>query len=221
MVKQTEKASCDAESCGVVFRGSFNPGLYHPAWLAKNELISKRDAEAAKDISQMPGFIQFTLADFELTSDQDRLQIIAPRIESSLTLKDFATGMLNLLPHTPISAIGVNRDMHFRLPNSESASLIGDTLSPKEPWMNILEEPLLRRLDIQGKLPDDLQGKLNIRVGPSELIRKGVLIHTNAHLDFTDDAELDPTEVLENHWESLHRKARNMAEQIIRIGATL
>ena len=87
--------------------------------------------------------------------------------------------------------------------------------------MNILEEPLLRRLDIQGKLPDDLQGKLNIRVGPSELIRKGVLIHTNAHLDFTDDAELDPTEVLENHWESLHRKARNMAEQIIRIGATL
>ena len=212
--------SCESEGGGIVLRGSFNPGIYHPAWLARNELISEQGAKAAEITQKSPGFLHFTTEDFIFLSDEDRLQILAIKADMLPALLDLTIGILKNLPHTPLTACGINRDMHFSVESEDSMHFLGDVLAPKEPWNHLMEDPRLSRIDFRGELPSGLPGWQNVQIEPSRKVRPGIYIHTNAHIDIEgeeEDSSDKVIEILTNEWDRTLDHSKSIAEGIMRI----
>src|SRR5258706_8816031 len=98
-----------SSSTEVVLIGSFNPAIFQPAWFAANGMVGKLDAENAK--------IEFIHP--EMTSikfDQFRLQVMQRKfsIQTTETYPDTIKDLIQScfgegLPHSPISAMGINR----------------------------------------------------------------------------------------------------------------
>lgn len=64
-------------------------------------------------------------------------------------------GIFALLEFTPISAMGLNQEMHFRLREPENWASLENALAPKVPWAGILTgrrngAPTLQTLPLSG-----------------------------------------------------------------------
>src|SRR5882724_4226406 len=93
----------EISAVSIVMRGSFNPGIFQPFWLAKQGLISEEAAGAATIEVIHPEVSSFEISpDFRLSVQHDVFQIgrtIAPLVPiCDLTSRIFG----DILPHTPI-----------------------------------------------------------------------------------------------------------------------
>src|SRR5437879_6385671 len=100
----------------IVGAGSFNPAIIHPRWLADKELIPENlaaHAMAQDDPQKMVVTPQVALfvADW-LSVQVTQQQAIFSTVELAreVDLRDLARGVFNLLPETPVDAIGINAD---------------------------------------------------------------------------------------------------------------
>lgn len=130
------------ESCGhaIILVGDFNPSIFHPFWLLKNNLINEDEANAAdvnvthKDVSAFTaGFISY-----EVT--RDRLKISTKNQALFETVRDVVSNILKILRHTPVTGMGFNTDYQFALPESESVSLFRK-IAPTSAWDDIVDAP--------------------------------------------------------------------------------
>ncbi len=125
----------DLSGTAVVLLGSFNPKIFQPFWLASHGLIPAAAAESA-DISVVhPEITAFSIEDqFSLSVERGRLSMdrnVAPFIViADLLGRIFG----DLLPHTPITRVGINRMVHFRARDEEHRERIGQLVAPREPW---------------------------------------------------------------------------------------
>jgi hypothetical protein len=55
--------------------------------------------------------------------------------------RDLMIGTFELLDHTPVTALGVNREFRYQLESEKSWHLLGDTLAPKDGWMDERDKP--------------------------------------------------------------------------------
>src|ERR1700730_13351449 len=102
----------EAEGMEIVLLGSFNPKILHPAWFRRYDLINEADVEAStvrlitNDISdiEMRGIHTVCLKDrMSLgSSDPSRYEMI----------RDWLLQIFRLLPHTPITSLGINLGVH-------------------------------------------------------------------------------------------------------------
>ena len=173
----------NSEGISIVLIGDFNPKIFQPAWFAAQEppLIPKLEAEEAKI-----EIIHSDVATFEV--DWFRLQVLRNRFQISSYqesryefLRDLVLGTFQILQHTPVREIGINREVHSGVENEKVWHEFGHRIAPKDVWNGILEKPGLLSLTMVGVRTDGHNGDINVIVQPSTTIRPGIYFNVNDH----------------------------------------
>ena len=123
----------------IVVGGNFNPAIFSPYWMEKNNLIG---SDVAKNALESPSLI-ITNQALRFETEWFVLQVLPQQF--SLTskgaiapmMRDLAEQVFLLLPHTPVTAVGLNFQGHYKINTIEDYHKIGDTLAPKKIWDQI------------------------------------------------------------------------------------
>jgi hypothetical protein len=170
----------DFQGASIVMIGSFNPTIFQPRWLGAQQLIRPEEAENATITVIQAEISDFSTEWFQLQVLQNRLQILCTDPRHYAPLRDLASAMLTILPHTPINALGLNRQFHFRMPSAGAWHGIGHLLAPKEPWNEILDNPGLRVVIMEGTRKKDSGGTVRVKIEPSsKVLPFGLYIEVN------------------------------------------
>jgi hypothetical protein len=135
-------------------------------------------------------------------------------------LQDTVLNILAKLPHTPITACGLNNSIQFDLDDEDYWHRIGHALAPKDLiWDNVLEKPGMALLSIKGALPGKFTGDINISVAPSQKFVHGLLVSSNFHYPVPRDEKGTPRSgevpnYVQEMWKPALEKARTVAYQI-------
>src|SRR5947209_5297307 len=97
------------EGASIVMIGAFNPAIFQPRWLSTQQLIRPEEGEDAKITIIQAEVADFSTEWFRLVVLQQRLQLLSTDPRQYSPLRDLAAGMFIILPHTPISSLGMNR----------------------------------------------------------------------------------------------------------------
>ena len=171
----------------VVILGSFNPQIFHPLWYADNELIAREEVNDVKDLLCSDEISAFVLNEVHFQIERHRFGLTTKDASRALSLRDLAVNTFTILEHTPLTAIGLNRDMRFRLENSDLWHSIGHQLAPKAKWDGIIESPGMRIVAMEGQRKECNAEKVSIRVQPAGGVENIVLIAVNQHYSLKDD----------------------------------
>lgn len=225
------------DNVSVVLLGSFNPGIFQPAWFAQHGMIGDKEAENPGDMLQLKDqVVTFRVGMFGLNVQPDRFDITSLD-DPHEHIKDLVVSCFGeYLPHTPVSALGINRNVHFEVGNFEIRDYVGSRLAPKDAWGEWgkeIEKAHDETIDKRGgmlsitMLQNNLQldgykGSVQAKVEPSNRIEgnAGIFIHVNNHFELTDEEKpvqgaSSAVEALEAHWETSMNRARMIVDQIM------
>lgn len=202
-----------ADGVSIVLLGSFNPGIFHPAWFQKQELLPEIEIEASKIEAISNDIAIFTVAWLRIEAIGDRF--VAKTMDESKfgPLRDLVVGMFQLLEQTPVTMIGLNREVSFELSSAEGWHAVGHALAPKDIWRKYIKEPGMKSLVMESQRDDARLGRFNITVKPTPLKPHAVTVDFNDHIDIKGD-EIHATageacRVIGEDWEkSLNRSLR-------------
>jgi hypothetical protein len=98
------------DSSAVVVANDVNLSIFKPLWLTRNEVI--REDEIGPNLIVTPALVQVPSENFELDIFPNRIQLrVRPRHpHASEYLRRILGGVVELLPHTPYRAVGLNFD---------------------------------------------------------------------------------------------------------------
>ena len=159
-------------------------------WFALQGLIKEQEANEAENMITTPQFSRFEL-------DWFRLEVLPERFaahgnqepSSSNLLRDLVLGTFQLLRHTPITSMGINREALFAMESLEARDALGHRLVPPEHWEGLLEFPIgMRTLVMQVKRPDEFVGHIHVHIEPFPRFHQwGVRISINDHYEISGD----------------------------------
>jgi hypothetical protein len=210
----------DAEEISIVLLGSLNPGIFHPEWFRRQEILSPQDAEAANIKIVSPEVTEVLFLDMKLDVFPNRLVLETLDASRAEKLQDIVVNILSKLPHTPITACGLNNTIQFDLDDEAYWHQIGHTLAPKDLiWNSVLEKPGMALLSVKGILSGKFAGEININVAPARKFVHGLLVSSNFHYPVPrdDKGTAQSTEVpnyVQQTWKPALEKARSVAYQI-------
>ncbi len=196
----TALKNCALEGVSVVLVGRFNPSIFQPAWFRKHALLPDLEADKAE-----PGLRVVHPEVTAFSADWLGLEVTLERFVASTSnpaqyepLRDLVVGTFTLLEHTPISKLGLNRDMHFEMESERRWHDFGHFLAPKAPWTDILEDPGTRTLVIQGKRKESASQYVRVKVEPSvqPQAHPGVFIAVNEHFETKSETSTGGAEEL-------------------------
>lgn len=180
-----------ADSASIVLLGSFNPGIFHPAWFQKQELLPQVEAEAAKIEVISNDIAIFTVAWLRIEATGDKFVARTTDESKFGPLRDLVVGMFQLLEQTPVNMIGMNREISFELASVEQWHAVGHALAPKELWLKYVKEPGMKSLLMESRRDDERHGQFNISVKPTPLKPCAVTVEFNDHIVFKGDEKGD------------------------------
>lgn len=185
----------EPEIAGVslVMLGHFNPAIFTPAWFGWNELLPEKTVKIAGAKIVHPQIAIFEADWLNLHVQPESFQINTTQ-PPYVRLRDLAVRIFREnLPHTPLSAMGINREVHFSVRSFDERDRLGRLLAPVEPWGDWGQklEPdgehggmtslTMRQVNPDGR---PLGGQINVTVEPSSRIgqgRLGVYVRVNDH----------------------------------------
>jgi hypothetical protein len=207
------------DSSSVVLIGSFNPAIFQPAWFAAKGLIRETEATGADIQVVHPDVASFRADWLSLTVTRERFQALASDPAHQLLLRDLVAGTFQLLEHTPITRIGINRVVHFSFADAASVNAFGDLLMPKEPWVDLLKNPGLRSLVVSATRQDDLQGLTVVRVEPSLKHANGAYVDVNHDILAVGVGQAEVMAfclaLLQEQWDRLQADALKLAQNLV------
>lgn len=171
----------------IVLRGDFNTRIFHPSWFEKHGLVRASQAKMAEESNLLiyKEIAQFSLEWAEIQVTPDRFTIKTLDDTCDDMLKDLVCGTFSLLGHTPITALGINRNIHFQAESTDKWNEIGHSLVPKSPvWDDVLEKPGTRAVVVEGKRTDSRDGYFMVKLEPSNRITSGIFLDINSHIDY-------------------------------------
>jgi hypothetical protein len=215
----------DIHGMSIVMVGSFNPAIYHSAWFTKFGLLPEEEGDDVQQQVILPDFAQFSLAWLQSQVTPDRFQLSTVDPESFNLLRDLAIGTFRILPHSPVSAIGINRDQHYRIASVQRWHEIGLTLAPANVWRPSLLDAGMRSLLIEGRRDDGYAGYVHVRVEPSVRVFPGVYIGVNDHFQLGEQADevIDAEraiDVLETQWDDVLQRAPSLVDVVLSVKAS-
>lgn len=205
-----------SDSATIVLLGSFNPGIFHPAWFDKHGLLPQSEISDAK--------IEVVSNDVAIfTMSWVRIEVIGKRFVFRTTdeskfypLRDLVIAIFQLLEFTPISQIGMNREVKYQMPNAETWHSIGHTLAPKEHWLNHVKSPGMKSLSIEAERDDAREGMLNITVSSLSNPPFSVVTAINDHIELNaDSTAADANLIIMQDWEKSLNRAEKIASGLI------
>jgi hypothetical protein len=209
----------EIDSAAIIILGSFNPGIFHPIWFKANGLIKPEEADKAKLEVTTPMISIFGVEWFRLQVETQRFVIQTDNETHFELLSDLVIGTFSLLEHTPVSAMGLNRMMHFKMDSEESWNALGNKIAPKDVWQGVLQEPGLLSLVMQGpkQRPNQrTEDVINVRIESSPRITPGIYIDVNNHFEIKDNDLQKVLNILKESWRDVLINSRKIADQIIK-----
>jgi len=209
--------TCELEGWGVVFLGSFNPGIFHPLWLEKFKLVSREEAAKAELRIVQPEVSSFRVGLVDVYVRPDKFQLDATDPTAMPLVRDIAIGAFKILDHTPIRMMGINRMMHFKMASVDAWHAVGHTLVPKDIWKDLnLQSPGTLDVFIEGHRPGSPAKAFNVKVEPSKRVTPGVFIMANEHFEGSDKASSQQlVDWLVSEWQPSNQYARELAEGLL------
>lgn len=192
----------EISGASVVLLGNFNPAIFTPAWFALHGLLPEHTADNADLQVAHPQLTVFSTEWLHLEVTTDRFSANIQQ-EPFIRASDLAVRVFKeYLHHTPLKAVGINREVHFRVADQDTRDQIGRKLAPTEPWGHWRDDLELdsahggmRSLTMSSTQPVGRPpgGQLNVLVEPSVQVdngRTGVCVRINDHYAIgSDDAE--------------------------------
>jgi hypothetical protein len=149
-----------------------------------------------------------------VTQDRFVAEINDPAHQSPL--RDLVVGVFTLLEHTPIIAMGLNRSMHWRMPSEDDWHALGHLLAPKKIWSDLIEQPGMKSLTMEGKSKRIASTVVRLKIEPSVKVRPGVFVESNAHYDFPEEKKFSsPVAILSADWDQSQIFAKESAERLL------
>lgn len=219
----------DLSGAELVFVGKLNPAIFTPAWFAMHKLLPDGIAESAKLEMAHDQVTAFSTDWLKLRVTATQLQLWAT-VPPPVRLVDLARRTFGEhLHHTPLTALGINRHVHFRVPRAADRTRLGRALAPVAPWgkwaaaLETDELGGMTSLTMTQVHPVDRSHKdrINATVEPSNVVghgRTGIYVAVNDHFVPQGD---DPTgarqviELLERHHESSWRNSEEIIDHIM------
>jgi len=177
----------------IVTVGDINPAIFSADWLFRNQLIGEGDRDAVINSPTTVVSHQATVCEtdwFRLQALPNQL-VVASKGALSPALRDLAEGIFLLLPHMPVTAIGLNFHGHYQVSNQADWHKVGDALAPKSIWKELFPESDyyvgLANLQVKatrGAREDSMNPTadgISVQVMPSGLVRPGVFLTLNDH----------------------------------------
>jgi hypothetical protein len=206
--------NCEADQLTLVLIGSFNPAILQPRWMAGVDLLGPGEAEAAKITVIAADAAIFEIGDWlgiQVTSD--RFHATGP-FSHALKIRDFVVGLFSVLEHTPITQLGINRSMHFRLKDKTTRDMLGEKFAPAEAWPAAFATAKLQSLRKQGKRPNSSAGSLTVTIEPSGRIPEvGLFVSSHEHYELA--AGERAAEMLRSNFEASVRFGLELAEMLL------
>ena len=194
----------------IVLLGHFNPLIFRPDWFAGKQLIAAQEADAAEIQIVHPDVVAFGLSWLSLSIERERFVAHATQ-EPLIRLNDLVLGCFSRFPETPITKMGINRLVHFRISAPSEWDTVRDILAPTAPWDDFLVDGAGQRLGGMQSLlvqrstrPDEFRGYTQVKVEASNKIKPGIFIEVNDHFDLDEGGK--PTDA---------RSAVNVLSRII------
>lgn len=215
----------DAEEIAIVLLGSFNPGIFHPEWFRRQEILMPQETTDDVKITMVaPEITQVYFGSLALKLEvlPERFFLETKTASQAEKLQDILINLLTTLPHTPVTACGLNNSIQFDLNDERYWHKIGDTLAPKLPiWNDVLDMPGMKSLIIKGQRGGDFPGEVNVTVAPSNRrnMPHGLLISSNFHYPVPrNESGTARTELvvpfIEMEWKNALAQARRVADRI-------
>lgn len=219
----------------IIVIGNFNPAIFSPFWLEKNNLIGSEDAKGALT---SPNLL-ITSQIFKFETEWFVLQVIPQQFSLSSkgaispTMKDLAVEIFSLLPHTPISALGINFMAHYKIQNVDEYYKIGDMLAPKTIWdgINFFSEQSTGLENLTIRIDPFKRGEKSITyqpenikkviVQPSLKIIPGIYFAYNDHSNIELLTDLQTTKaeyvsgIIKNRWDGIKIEAEKIFEEVL------
>jgi hypothetical protein len=178
-----------ANGSALVFLGSFNPAIFQPAWFMRHDLIpDEEDGAEVEVVSQQ--ITSFGTDWLRVIVQPEKCELHASdEAPSFKALHDLAVGIFALLPHTPVTAFGINRSVHFQMESEEAYTGLGFKLFNTEPWDGVLSDTRMRTLQVEDR-PDGPEGNvvMSVTVQPSAVFKRSIFVATNDHYSIDPDA---------------------------------
>ncbi len=226
------------ENASIVLIGSFNPRIFQPAWFAHNEMIGNKEAEQPANLIQFrEQIVAFKVEMFELNVEPNRFVITSLNDHPAEHIKDLVISCFGkCLPHTPITAIGINRSIHFDTGDFEIRDSVGSRLAPKSAWGDwgkeiekSYDEPIDKRGGMssitmlqQNVHLDGCNVSVRAKVEPSYSIENntGIFVDVNNHFELRSDEQSiqdgsSAVGILETNWETSMSRATMIMDQIM------
>jgi hypothetical protein len=208
--------NCELEGVSVVLVGSFNPSIFQPKWLGSKKIIREAEGEHANIQIISPEISSFTADWLTVQVTRDRFAASTTDAAQFEALRDCVVSVFTLLEHTPVTQMGLNRDMHYRMSSIEEWHAVGHTLAPKELWNQLMESPGLQTLVISGKRKGSAASKVMVTVQPSTRVQPGIYIGTNEHFEERGDSSTPMlVSLLKESWRPAQKYAKQVAEMIL------
>ncbi len=224
--KTTLAREYEFSSYTVVLLGNFNPQIFSPAWFEKYELLTEDEGASAAVQIIMPEVAQFTAGGFSIFVDRERFS--ASAVTSAVGIKDLVLKTFgDYLYHTPVHSLGINRDVHFKLPSQEVRMRLGRMLAPLAPWgewgaeiekgSGPTEGGMASITMKQVGIADRPKGYLQTTVQPSVKLPRpvGVYFQVNDHYEIEDRENLAGCEEILSLLEANFEHSIERAESII------
>jgi hypothetical protein len=221
-IAPTMRHALEVNGGSIVLTGSFNPTIFQPQWFVRQNLLPAEECEKAEIKVIAPQVCEFQTERFIIQVTTERFSALSKPDANPAPLRDLVAGTFFTLEHTPLKALGLNRDMHFALPSEEQWHRIGDTLVPKDVWKGILQGRVgMRSLLVSAEVPGFPDAKqestrLSIRVEPSERVKFGLYIQVNEHFDAPkNEGHSYLMERIRSRWEGAYNYAAEVADYVI------
>ncbi len=193
-------ANLKKEVLQVVMVGDFNPAIVQPSWLLYYGLLKEQEAESAKVDVICADATVFEIGDWlKIEVLRDRFVLHSSNEGCYESLRDVLVGVLNLLSHTPLKAIGINKTHTYAYDNNKDINFINKTLINFSSLKEINEQ-----LSFQFNRNDTYDGYIQITCQPQN-DTKEIFLSINDHyqLDKTPNAlpgSILAIDILSNKW---------------------
>jgi hypothetical protein len=216
-------------SASIVAVGNFNPLILRPGWLKNKELIVGSDYEALQVEVIHPEIVAFQLPWGRVHCDRNQFSVTTLQ-EPLISVADFFEKCFQILPETPMNAVGINREIHFPAGSQTVADRIGDTLAPKQFWgdliilgdkrfgglRSLIMEQTITKDGVRRRL-DGRPGYIHFRVEPSQRkdVPFGIFSQVNDHYDLPDSDGRAASELVSEMWNSAMARAEAWFDKLM------
>ena len=206
----------------IVLVGNFNPQIFQPAWFASQGLLSESEIDAVKI-----EIIHSSVVIFNTSSNWMRLEVTNDKfiVRTSqepydVVIRDLIIGTFDLLRYTPITQMGINREMHFQLKSEEEWHNAGHLLTPKEIWEGIFKKPGMMSVQMrESDRSDGLKGNINVHVQPSKLHRPGLFISVNDHVETENQSTTEGCDelmsIFKDYWKVSYDRSEKTIDSLL------